>query len=486
MSVTPTLWVRPRQGPKLADLIAEPNTTRAHGDSDVVDILGSAYAATDGDPATAWTAPQRVVQHKSPPTLTLTLPRPTEVAGLRLAPSRSTLPAHPTVVAVNLGDGPQVRELKRGRATNRCRCNPRVTDTVTVSLLDWEDVIDRNALGFDQLKPPGLAEVAVLGTDGNADRARRRHPQPVARDHVGCEDSRARSSRSRAGSCTPRSAPRWARCWTADPVAALPCERDPIALPAGQQELLISPGAQFVVDGAQLSTPAAARITQRLSGSAAHGGVGPGPPRGAGARVAHLPGAGHSRKHQPRLGGAHQHRGPVDAGRRQRVAAGLGGARGDPGTITLTFASNSLYRAGLAVGLALLPLLAVLALWRTRRGRADDAPAQPWAPGRWAAVAVLAAGAVIAGAVGVVVVGAALGLRYALRHRQRWRDGMTVGLSAGGLILAGAALSRHPWRSVDGYAGHSANVQLLALISLAVLAASVVTMPDREPRPRDE
>ena len=59
MSVTPTVWVRPRQGPKLADLIAEPGTTRAHGDSDLIEVLGSAYAATDGDPATAWTAPQR-------------------------------------------------------------------------------------------------------------------------------------------------------------------------------------------------------------------------------------------------------------------------------------------------------------------------------------------------------------------------------------------------------------------------------------------
>lgn len=74
-SVTPTVWVRPRQGPKLADLITEPNTTVTHGDSDTVDVLGSAYAATDDDPATAWTAPQRVVQHKTPPTLTLTLPR---------------------------------------------------------------------------------------------------------------------------------------------------------------------------------------------------------------------------------------------------------------------------------------------------------------------------------------------------------------------------------------------------------------------------
>src|SRR5262249_3107015 len=152
---------------------------------------------------------------------------------------------------------------------------------------------------------------------------------------------------------------------------------------------------------------------------------------------------------------------------------------GDPGTITLTYASNSLYRAGLAAGLALLPLLAMLALWRTRP-RTDDPPAQPWTPGAWAAVAVLAAGAVIAGVAGVVVVGGALGLRYALRHRRA--DGVTVALSAGGLILAGAALSRHPWRSVDGYAGHSANVQLLALISLAMLAASIVALPQRAGR----
>ncbi|WP_373177043.1 alpha-(1-_3)-arabinofuranosyltransferase domain-containing protein, partial [Mycobacterium marinum] len=157
MTVTPTVWVRPRQGPKLADLIAQPDTTRARGDSDGLEVLGSAYAATDGDRATSWTAPQRVVQRKTPPTLTLTLPRPTEVTGLRVAPSRSALPAHPTMVAINLGDGPQIRSLSPDGGPQTVSLHPRVTGTVTVSLLDWEDVIDRNALGFDQLKPPGLA-----------------------------------------------------------------------------------------------------------------------------------------------------------------------------------------------------------------------------------------------------------------------------------------------------------------------------------------
>ncbi|OBA70413.1 hypothetical protein A5641_13020 [Mycobacterium sp. 1554424.7] len=481
VSVTPTVWVRPRQGPKLADLVAEPNTTRAQGDSDVVDILGSAFAATDGDPATAWTAPQRVVQHKSPPTLTLTLPRATEVTGLRVAPSRSTLPAHPTVVAVDLGDGPQVRQLKPGEQQT-LSLKPRVTDTVSISLLDWEDVIDRNALGFDQLKPPGLAEVAVLGADGNpiapADAARNRAREIT----VGCESGPVIAVAGRFVHTSIRTTA--GALLDGEPVAAQPCEREPIALPAGQQELLISPGAQFVVDGAQLSTPTAAEVTGAAPVRADTGAWGPS------RREVRA-----SASSAPRLLVIPESLNPgwvarTGAGARLTPVAVNGWQQGwvvpagDAGTITLTFASNSLYRAGLAFGLALLPLLAALALWRTRRGRTDDTPARPWAPGPWAAVGALAAGAVIAGAAGLVVAGAALGLRYFASPR--WRDGVTILLSAGGLILAGAALSRHPWRSVDGYAGHSANVQLLALISLAVLAASVVVVPARGPRPSAE
>ncbi|WP_104183937.1 alpha-(1-_3)-arabinofuranosyltransferase [Mycobacterium avium] len=479
-SVTPTVWVRPRQGPKLADLITEPNTTVAHGDSDTVDVLGSAYGATDDDPATAWTAPQRVVQHKTPPTLTLTLPRPTQVAGVRLVPSRAALPAHPTMVAVNLGDGPQVTAVKPGQAQT-IPLKPQVTDTVTISLLDWEDVIDRNALGFDQLKPPGLAEVAALGADGNpiapADAGRNR-----AREvSVGCERGPVIAV---AGRFVHTAIHTTVGALLDDqPVAAVPCERDPIALPAGQQELLISPGAQFVVDGAELSTPAAAEAAQPV-------------------RVASWRGWGPDRREIAA--------GPSNTSRILVIPESINpgwvartgtGARltpiavngwqqgwlvpaGDPGVITLSFASNSLYRAGLAVGLALLPVLALLACWRTRKRGTQDPPARPWRPGVWAAVPALAAGAVIAGAAGVAVLGVALGLRYALGARRWARLGMAG--SAGGLILAGAALSRQPWRSVDGYAGHAGYVQLLALISLAALTASVVAVPRRRGGARHE
>ena len=129
IAVNPTVWVRARQGPNLADLIAQPGTTRATGDADPIDVLGSAYAAADGDPDTAWTAPQGVVQHKTAPSLTLKLPARTEVAGLRVVPSSSELPAHPTLVAVDLGDGPQVRALS-GDGPQTVEVKPRVTDTV--------------------------------------------------------------------------------------------------------------------------------------------------------------------------------------------------------------------------------------------------------------------------------------------------------------------------------------------------------------------
>jgi len=470
VSALPTVWVRARPGPKLADLIAEPDTTRARGDSDLVDVLGSAYAATDGDPTTAWTAPQRVVQHKTPPTLTLTLPRPTEVTGLRLVPSRSSVPTHPTMVAVDLGDGPQVREVKGSQSLP---LKSRVTDTVTVSLLDWDDVIDRTALGFDQLKPPGLAEIAVLGADGKpvapADAARNR-ARTVS---VDCAHGPVIAIAGRFVHTSIHTTV--GALLDGAPVNAQPCDRQPIQLPTGQQELLISPGPQFFVDGAQLSGPLAAESPTATATPAATGAWGPARrevrvPAAAASRVLVVP--------ESINAGWVAH---TSTGTRLTPVAVNGWQQGwvvpagTSGTITLTFAPNSLYRAGLAGGLALLPLLALMAWWPARRRRLDDPAARPWAPGPWAAPAVLTAGAVIAGVVGALVFGTALGLQWALRDRPRRRDVITVWLSAGGLILAGAALSRHPWRAVDGYAGHSAGVQLLALISLAALVASATS-----------
>ena len=479
MSVTPTVWVRPRQGPNLADLVADPAAARARGDSDVLDLQGSAYAAADGDPRTAWTAPQRVVQHKSPPGLTLTLPQPTEVTGLRLLSSGSALPAHPIKVSVDLGDGPQVRQLKSAgdgtavEGPQTLSLRPRVTGTVTLRLLDWTDVIDRTALGFDQLKAPGLAEVAVLGDDGHPVAAADASANQTRQVVVDCGHGPVVAVAGRFVHTSIHTTV--AALLRGDPVPAQPCETDPIVLPAGQQELLISPGDAFVVDGAQLS---AAAVTAGPTPVPAATGA-----WGAARREVRVPAAGKSRVlvvpesvnpgWMARVGDGTRLTPVTVNGWQQGWVVPAGTA----GTVTLTFAYNSVYRAGLLGGLALLPLLVLLAAWPRRRTKAGppggDAAAQAWAGGRGAVVAVLGVGAVISGATGAAVFGAVLGLRYALRDRRQLAAAATLGLSAGGTILSGAALSRHPWRSVDGYAGHASGVQLLALISLAAVAASV-------------
>ncbi|GAA2774716.1 alpha-(1-_3)-arabinofuranosyltransferase [Mycolicibacterium pallens] len=476
IDVKPVVWVRARQGPHLADLIAQPGTVRSRTDADLIDVDGSAYAATDGDPRTSWTAPQSVVQHRSAPTLTVTLPKPTEVTGLVLTPSSSQLPTHPTMVAIDLGDGPQVRRLDGG--TQSVALHPRLTDTVRISLLNWNDVIDRTALGFDQLKPPGLAEVGVLGPDGKPVAAADAAANRTRTIEIPCGQGPivAVSGRFVQTSVTTTVG----ALLDGEPVPARACDPTPIALPAGTQELLISPGSAFVVDGAQLSGPLANQITTAATTPADVTRW------GADRREINV-----SRAPTPRVlvvpesvnpgWVAHLPDGvtltPVIVNGWQQ---GWVVPAGEQGAITISFPSNRAYRLGLAVGLSLLPLLLLLALVPPRRTPATWEPARPWALTVLAGAGVLTAGALIAGVGGLAVFGIAMALGYLLRRRDRVRDRVTLAASACGLIAAGALLSRYPWRSVDGYIGHSPWVQLLALVAVGALAASAVRR--RQPR----
>jgi arabinofuranan 3-O-arabinosyltransferase len=476
--VVPTVWLRARQGPHLADLIRPPGTTYAVGDADPIDVLGSTYAATDGDPRTAWTAQQNVVQYRTAPNLQVRLPAPTEVTALRLTPSASPLPAHPKLVAVDLGDGPQVRRLDPDGGAQTVPLRPRVTDTIKLSILDWDDVIDRTALGFDQLKPPGLAEVTALDARGApiaaADPLRNRARTislPCGRGPI----------IAIAGQFVQTSVTTTVGALLDDePIPARPCQTAPIALPPGEQEFLVSPGPAFVVDGVQLAGPLAAQVRGATATAAKTGrwasdhrevDVTASPT----AQVLVVPESINPgwRAHAPDGSTLT----PVTVNGWQQ---GWVVPPGTSGPIVLEFASNTAYRIGLFGGLALLPLLALLAWLPVRRKVPSSEPARPWQPSTLVAgLAVLAVGFVAAGPVGAVVMAACIALRRFLPPK--WSDRVTVGAAAGGLILAGAVLSRYPWRSVDGYLGHSWGVQLLALISVGALAASVVPLTRRSP-----
>ncbi|OBG80679.1 hypothetical protein A5699_10505 [Mycobacterium sp. E802] len=472
--VQPTVWVRSRQGPKLADLIAQPGKTRAFGDADPIDVLGSSYAATDGDPRTSWTAPQRVVQFKAPPTLTLKLPAPAEVGALRIDPGTTQPPAHPTLVAIDLGDGPQMHKLPAEGEAATVTLKPRTTDTITVSLLGWNDIIDRTSLGFDQLKPPGLAELTAIDVAGKpiaaADAAANRQRAvslPCGQGPIiGVAGQFIQTSvRTTVGALL-----------DGDPIPAHPCRTDPVTLPAGQQELLVSPGAAFVVDGIVLNTPAAVELSTATTTPVDTPVWSPDRrevqvPASATARVLVVPESVNPGWTARGADGTELTPVKVNGWQQGWVIPA-----GDAGPVTLTFPSNTPYRIGLIAGLALLPVLALLALWPARRRDPELDPARPWpVPPVLAGAAVLAVGTAISGLAGLGVAAAVLGLRHLLRDREDLREKITVSAAAGGLILAGAALSQYPWRSVDGYVGHSGWLQLLALVSVLVVAASTVT-----------
>ncbi|MFM9035299.1 MAG: alpha-(1-_3)-arabinofuranosyltransferase family protein [Mycobacterium sp.] len=481
MDLSATVWVRARQGPRLADLIAQPGTARSQGNADLIDVQGSAYAATDGDPRTSWTAPQGVAQHQAAPTLTVTLPRPAEVAALRVTPSGSPLPTHPTLIAVDLGDGPQVRPL--GDGEQQIPLHPRVTDTVRISLLDWKDVIDRTALGFDQLKPPGLAEVAALRPDGTPVDAADAASNRERRIEIPCGQGPVVGVSGRFLQTSVST--------TVDdllhgrPVPARTCDTTPIRMPAGSQELLISAGPAFIADGAALTGPLAGKLSTAPTTPVGIDSWQPDRrritvPRSPVSRVLVVPESVNPGWVAQSAAGANLTPVIVNGWQQGWVLPA-----GEQGAVTLSFGSNGAYRAGLATGLALLPLLLVMALVPARRPVPDYPPAGPWQPGAPGVAGLLGVGALIAGAGGLAVFGAALAAAAVLRRRHRDADRFALAVVPGGIIVAGALLSRYPWRSVDGYIGYSPWVQLPALVCLGALAASLLPIP-RRPRPDPE
>ncbi|MBN7298036.1 hypothetical protein IUU89_19195, partial [Mycobacteroides abscessus subsp. abscessus] len=260
-------------------------------------------------------------------------------------------------------------------------------------------------------------------------------------------------------------------------IQATPCDTSPIATGAGIQDVTVNPSQQFIVDGVQLTAaatePASATMTVAPKGAW-------GPDR---REVTAEPSA-----HERVLAVPES----INPGWAARDAQGhlltpvrVNGWQqgwvlpaGDGGKITLTFGLNTWYRAGLFGGLALLPILACLALLPAR-GRTTLPPVAPWCAGPAAGVAVLAALTAISGISGMAVGLAALAFKVWTRWPLRAVTAAGVYLAGGSLLLAGAALSRHPWRSVGGYTGHSWWIQLLALISVASVALAAVRLPSR-------
>nr|WP_245716749.1 DUF3367 domain-containing protein [Nocardia mikamii] len=300
VTVAPRLTLRTRQGPALESLLTDPERPIARGKADVGDLRGSAFAATDGDPRTSWIAPEDTVRNRTgaKPTLTVALPRPELVTGLEVTPPMGALPARPTSIAVNLGDGPQVREIPpapKGRDPEataespgrtsptatpprdapapqpkstdtpapmsapptpvRLELYPHVTDHIEISIDTWKPVLDRTALGLTQEQPPGLAEVSVLGPD---------YPAPAPGDRLVTVDCDHGPTLAVAGRVLRTSVTATAdELRTGKPVSATVCAPgetgnggDTVDLPPGSVDVTVAPTDLFSVDELRLDNTA--------------------------------------------------------------------------------------------------------------------------------------------------------------------------------------------------------------------------------------
>lgn len=500
-AVLPELTLRTRQSPELEALLSQPDRPTASGASDVGDLHGSAFAATDGDDRTSWTAPQKSVEKRAgtQPTLTIDLPEPTLVDGLTLTPSVGTLPAHPTRVAVNLGAGPQVRDVDTD-GTTTVDLQPRVTDRIVLSIVDWDDVLDRNSLGFIVPQPPGLAEVTVLSGGqevGTAADGFAPGSAPANEDReitVGCDVGPIVSI---AGQTTRASVTATAEQFRSGaPLQATMCEGvfavpndrlNPTPLPEGRQDVVVDPGAAFVVDGMRLRTmPVPASATDRSAGSTAAENTQANTPR----QVTTSAWEENHREIQLSDSTTDQllvvpesnnigWRATTPDGTELEPVVVNGWQQGwtvpaGVTAVTLDYPSDTWYRLGIFGGLLLLIPLTFFAF---RRSRETDTPAPaPWRSSVLAWTFLLVAAAVVAGIAGVVTTAAvgALGWWLGRRFGPDIAATTLVATAGVGTLLSMGLLSKGPWRDADGYVGHSYLVQFSALVGIAALAVSAL------------
>ncbi|MEV5839112.1 alpha-(1-_3)-arabinofuranosyltransferase [Nocardia sp. NPDC052112] len=540
MTVTPQLTVRTRQGPTLEALLTDHTHPVARGKADVGDLRGSAFAATDGDPRTSWTAPEDSVRNLAggKPTLTLELPEPALVTGLDVTPSLGGLPAAPVSVAVNLGNGPQVRELEPGEST-RISLQPTVTDRIELSIQTWKPVLDRTALGYAQAQPPGLAEVSVLGPD---------YPAPAAPDRlitVPCAQGptialggrfvhtsvTATADELRSGAPVPARV-----CADSEPPpesvhgedAGRPGSADTaettdtIAVAAGRADVTVAPTDLFFVDRLRLNRtgfdPATATPTTRSG------------------QLVVLPLSTNVGWQARTADGKALEPVVVNGWQQGWLLPDNYAAGSNP--ITVSFPIDRWYRLSIFGGLLLLLPLALLAIPRKRRipaaggpkpnsrvsadaggnatgphspaateantpdanARADadmnpasanapdadadvhaadrtiegDSPPTTWGNRILGALGITAVATVIAGPVGTALTIVIL----AATRFSAWMTPKVLAAIAGlGTATAAAALSTGPWRAAGGYVGGSLWVQLPAL--LAVIAVGIAALPAR-------
>ena len=473
LTVGTDLTVRTRPGPALEGLLTDPTRPVARGKADVADLRGAAFAATDGDPKTTWTAPESTVRELAGgrPTLVLELPEPTMVTGLDITTALGGLPATATSVAVNLGNGPQIRELPEREHGEPARISlyPTETDRVEITIQSWNEVLDRTALGFVLTQPAGLAEVEVLGPE---------YPAHAPGDRlvtIGCDVGPVIAIGGRAVHTTITATADELR--SGAPVSAQPCPEDAadIELLPGHPDLTVAPTELFTVDRLRLprTDPYPGKAVTPTDATP-EDPTEPAPPAdvpdpASGTQLLVLPLSTNVGWQAHTADGRELSPIVVDGWQQAWLVP-----PGTSGEITVSFPADRWYRLAIFGGLLLLIPLVLLAIPR-RRAVLDVGPApSTWGVGWVAAIGLTGVIAVISGPFGAGFTLIALGCNY-------FRPAVTARtlpwLAGLGTLISAAALSTGTWRSGTEYMGGSLWAQAPAVV--AVVAVGVAALPRR-------
>ena len=497
----PLLSVRARAGGALdALLTAGRDELTASGASDVDDPLGNALAAVDGDPGTAWRAPQSVVdddgdtegdvdegadgesgsEEAEQAELRVALPERGRVGSVRIWPTASVNGARPEVVEIEIGDRTERVDLTETAPETDGSWILDIPDATgseaTIRVLEYSTVRNDAGSGFT-VRPPAIGDVRLLGTDG----------LPLARPfgtsseplRIPCSEGpvvRVRDEQGALYSETPMTVTTTVDALRrGEPVLAAPCG-DPVRMPAGEATVTVDPGPALSVDGLELS-PASARAGDPALGEAAQDRADTvveehGPSRRVLELTTRTGDAGtllvvpqsYNTGWNARLVTADgsSELTPIPVGGWQQgwiVPAGVdAGAK-----IVMDFPLDGYYRAALATG----PFALVLVVWLLlARGHDRAGAASEPRPGsrRWWLAGGAAAGAVIGGVPGLALfVAAVAGLRLLPRRA-------APVLVAGSLGVAAMLVAREPWPATE-WGGDSIAAQVLALAALAVVFA---------------
>ena len=455
-----TATVAPRPGPALDALLDAGAGIGARASSvDDPDPRERPGAAVDGDPATSWVA--RAGDRE--PSLSLDLRTPRLVSTVRLQVDPATPVARPQRVAVSAAGRSWTFDVPADGVLDLPAPVRTRTLTVTVLRAELRTTTSTRYLA-PRLLPAGITELTVNGV------ANRQSTDPVELD---CSSGLVVVL---DGTPLPlRAVATREQLLTGQPVRARACDPAPAAVAAGRLHLRLAASPSASPVNLTLRRPGL-----QLAGSSPAGTATP------------LSWHATSRTVQVETSG------PAMLVVRENFNAGwqasLNGQRlkpvqldgwqqgwqlpaGSSGTVSLRYAPQRPFQAGLLLGLLAVVGLLVLAGAARRPSAAPPVGERSVRPA-WRAVLGLAASFGLAGPVGVVLAVAVTALGWLVERR---RDGLPAWGPAAAVLLAGCAEAIRPSGGPDPLAG-SAGVQALCVIGicLAVLGSSRVRQVGRE------